>query len=218
MQSLRHLEVAPASAQQARTSPPLLPALAQDGGCCTNWVASDGFKTMLACLRTSLLARQPTSPHGLNTAMLGAHLAHISTGKGGKAGVGAGIQKGLFCRCFLPFHALRYPLIPTLNRLDKAEVTGSSPVSPIPKCPRKCGVFRSEGGPAGSQNRANRAFLTFLPHGSAETESTALASDAGTGWDEQAPEQLAERLALSRLKRDRRSGRSRAGLGWREGR
>jgi hypothetical protein len=58
--------------------------------------------------------------------MLGAHLAHISTGNGGKAGVGAGIQKGLFCRCFLPFHALRYPLIPTLNRLDKAGLVMSS--------------------------------------------------------------------------------------------
>jgi hypothetical protein len=76
------------------------------------------------------MARQPTSPHGLNTALLGAHLAHISTGNGGKARVGAGIQKSLFCTCFLPFHALRYPLIPILNRLDKAEVTGSSPVSP----------------------------------------------------------------------------------------
>jgi len=73
----------------------------------------------------------PEAPTASHTALLGAHLAHISTGNAGKARVGAGIQKGLFCRCFLPFRALRYPLIPTLNRLDKAEVTGSSPVSPI---------------------------------------------------------------------------------------
>ena len=73
----------------------------------------------------------PEAPTASHRALLGAHLAHISTGNAGKARVGAGIQKGLFCRCFLPFRALRYPLIPTLNRLDKAEVTGSSPVSPM---------------------------------------------------------------------------------------
>jgi hypothetical protein len=83
-------------------------------------------------------ARSPTASH---TALLGAHLAHISTGNAGKARVGAEIQKGLFCRCFLPFRALRYPLIPTLNRLDKAEVTGSSPVSPIIK--EFCGSWLS---------------------------------------------------------------------------
>jgi hypothetical protein len=41
------------------------------------------------------------------------------------------MQKCLFSRLFLPFRALRDPPVPTLNRLDKAEVTGSSPVSPI---------------------------------------------------------------------------------------
>jgi hypothetical protein len=58
-------------------------------------------------------------PAGESKLLLGAHLAHISTGNGGKGGVGSGLQKGLFCRYLLPFHALRNPLVPTLNRLDK---------------------------------------------------------------------------------------------------
>src|SRR4029077_17245781 len=41
----------------------------------------------------------------------------------------------------LPFLARRYPRIPTLFGLDKAEVTGSSPVSPPPKSPADARFF-----------------------------------------------------------------------------
>jgi hypothetical protein len=92
-------------------------------------------------LRLAVRARGPTWLSAERKVLLGAHLAHISTGNGGNGGVGSGIQKGLFCRYLLPFHALRNPLVPTLNRLDKAEVTGSSPVSPIAKRPVFTGRF-----------------------------------------------------------------------------
>ena len=49
----------------------------------------------------------------------------------GRAGVAAGRQKRRFPKRFLPFRAPRCRGVPAPGRLDKAEVTGSSPVSPI---------------------------------------------------------------------------------------
>ncbi len=67
------------------------------------------------------MARQATSPHGLNTALLGAHLAHISTGHGGKPGVGAGIQNAYFAgiSCHLVPNATRLspPWTASLSRM-----------------------------------------------------------------------------------------------------
>src|SRR5271155_1423675 len=77
---------------------------------------------------------------------LGAQLAHTSTGNDGKCGVGVENQKSLLYRQFLPFHAHRNPRVPTMFGLDKAEVTGSSPVSPMPQTPHFYGAFGVFGG------------------------------------------------------------------------
>ena len=125
---------------------------------------------------------------------VGAHLAHISTGNGGKGGVGRGSQKGHFLKRLLPFRALRHPAVPTLDRLDKAEVTGSSPVSPIREKARKSGPFLVSGEGAGVPKGV--PFPADFPHeglridfaggrpvpvaGQASSLETAAVTDAGS--------------------------------------
>jgi hypothetical protein len=70
-----------------------------------------------------------------SVAQLGEHLANISTGNARNDRVGMGTHQARFSRRLLPFRAHRYPAVPALFSLDKAEVIGSSPISPTSQKP-----------------------------------------------------------------------------------
>jgi hypothetical protein len=86
--------------------------------------------------------RSSPTRHGV----LGEHLANTSVGNSGIAWVTAGNRISHICRAFVPIRALRYRAVSALFRLDKAEVTGSSPVSPIAQKPCKSHGFCVSGG------------------------------------------------------------------------
>ena len=98
---------------------------------------------------------------GAGVIRVGEHLANTSMGNCRNRWIGEGSRTVLICRHFTPFRAHRYPAISALFRLDKAEVTGSSPVSPITKKTLQISAFLLHAG-EGQEMLRSRVF----PHSS----------------------------------------------------